>query len=125
MNATVRIGAVALLAAAGVGLGGCVYYPVRTGVAYTDNQAVDYNDSVPYSRPAYYAYDADPYWYGPAWYGYGYGWPAISLGFYGGGYWGGHHYRGPWRGGYSHGGWSGGHGGGRSVAPPSRGGRHH
>lgn len=123
MNAVVKSTAIALLAAAGLGLGGCVYYPVRTGVVYdgaNGNAVVDYDDSrVGYyaPAPAYYGY-YDPYWYGPGWYGFG---PSISLGFYGG-YWGGHHYRGPWRG---HGGWSG-HSSGvvRNSVPISRVGRH-
>ncbi|HEX7914806.1 hypothetical protein [Rudaea sp.] len=118
-----------MLAAAGLGLGGCVYYPVRTGVVYdgaNGNAVVDYDDSrVDYyaPAPAYYGY-YDPYWYGPGWYGsgwYGYG-PSISLGFYGG-YWGGHHYRGPWRSGHS--GYWGGRGGSAHVtAPMGHGTRH-
>jgi hypothetical protein len=127
MNTLIKSSAIALLAAAGLGLGGCVYYPVRQGVVYdgaNGNAVVDYDDSsVGYyaPAPAYYGY-YDPYWYGPGWYGYG---PSFSLGFYGG-YWG-HHYRGPWRG---HSGWSG-HGGWshpsssvRSTAPMSRGSHH-
>jgi len=117
MNAVIKSTAIALLAAAGLGLGGCVYYPVRTGVVYdggNGNAVVDYDDSrVGYytPAPAYYGY-YDPYWYGPGWYGFG---PSISLGFYGG-YWGGHHYRGPWRGG--HGGYWGGRGGSAHVTAP-------
>lgn len=136
MNTFIKTGTIALLAAAGLGLGGCVYYPVRTGVAYGDpvdgNAVVDYNDSATYYAPGYSGYYSDPYWYGPGYYGYGYGWPAVSLGFYGG-YRGGHHYhdRGPWRGGWNGGGghWNGGgrssiSGGARNVAPLSRGSRH-
>lgn len=107
MNTAIKTGMVALLVAGSIGLGGCVYYPVRPGVSYSDpalggNAVVDYDDSAGYYAPAYgYGY-YDPYWYGSGWYGYG--WPAMSLGFYGGywggGYWGGrHYYRGPWRGG--------------------------
>ena len=33
MKAVVKSTVIALLATAGLGLGGCVYYPVRTGVA--------------------------------------------------------------------------------------------
>jgi hypothetical protein len=134
MNTAIKTGAIALLVAASIGLGGCVYYPVRTGVTYNDpaadgNAIVDYDDSAPYYAPyapAYYGY-YDPYWYGPGWYGYG--WPAaVSFGFYGGywgggSYWGGRHsYHGPWRGG----GW-GGRGGASThiTAPSSHGGTHH
>jgi len=124
MNAVIKSTAIALLAAAGLGLGGCVYYPVRQGVVYdggNGNAVVDYDDgNVGYyaPAPAYYGY-YDPYWYGSGWYGYG---PSISLGFFGGGYWGGHHYRGPWRG---HGGWSGHGSGGMRSAVPSGHGSHH
>ena len=127
MSKLFKTGAIVLLAAAGLGMGGCVYYPVRTGVAYTDgNAAVDYNDSVSYyAAPVYSGYGYyDPYWYGPGWYGYG--WPAVSVGFYGS-YWGGHHYyHGPWRGGWgSHGGSWGSHGGSmRNTVPLSRGAHH-
>ena len=134
MNTLIKSSAIALLATAGLCLGGCVYYPVRQGVVYdgaNGNAVVDYDDSsVGYyaPAPAYYGY-YDPYWYGSGWYGpgwYGYG-PSFSLGFYGG-YWGGHHYRGPWRG---HGGWSG-HSGWsghpsssvRNTVPMSRGSHH-
>ena len=125
MNTFFKTGAIALLAVAGLGLGGCVYYPARTGVAYGDpadgNAVVDYNDSgTYYAAPAYYGGYYDPYWYGPGYYGYG--WPAVSLGFYGG-YWGGHHYHGPWRGGYGGRGWSGRSSGGVHV-PISHGIRH-
>ena len=132
MNAAIKIGAVALLVAGSVGLSGCVYYPVRTGVAYSGDPAYagnavvdDYDSTTTYYAPAYVGGYYDPYWYGPGWYGYGYGWPAVSLGFYGG-YWGGHHYyHGPWRGGYRGGSW-GAHGGvsARSTVPLSRGARH-
>jgi hypothetical protein len=126
MNKIFKAGAIVLLVAAGLGIGGCVYYPVRTGVAYSDpadgNAAVDYNDSgTYYAAPAYgYGYyDPYGYGYGPGWYGYG--WPAVSLGFYGG-YWGGGHYHGPWRG---RGGWAGHYGGGmRNAVPMSRGAHH-
>lgn len=125
MNTAMKTGVVALLVAGSIGLGGCVYYPVRSGVAYSDpdyvgNAVVDYGDSTTYYSPAYYGY-YDPYWYGPGWYGYG--WPAVSLGFYGS-YWGGHHYysHGPWRGGGS---WGGrGSASPRTTVPLSRGARH-
>ncbi len=126
MNKFFKTGAIALLAVAGLGLGGCVYYPVRSGVAYSDgNAVVDYNDSATtyYAAPAYYGYGYyDPYWYGPGWYGYG--WPAVSLGFYGG-YWGGHHYHGGHGGGWSgHGNWGGGRSAGGVRVPLSSGVRH-
>ncbi|MFT3791757.1 MAG: hypothetical protein QM741_11945 [Rudaea sp.] len=124
MNKVIKSSALVLLAAAGLGLGGCVYYPVRTGVAYdgaNGNAIVDDSDSYGsgyYAAPAYYGY-YDPYWYGSGWYGWGY--PSISLGFYGG-YWGGHGYRGPWRG--QGGGW-GGRGGQPHVSAPSSHGMSH
>lgn len=128
MNTAIKTGVVALLVAGSIGLGGCVYYPVRSGVAYGDpdyygNAIVDYGDSATYYSPAYYGYGYyDPYWYGPGWYGYGYGWPAVSLGFYGS-YWGGHHYyHGPWRSGGSWG--SRGGFSTRTTVPLSRGARH-
>jgi hypothetical protein len=127
MNKAIKTGVVALLVAGSIGLGGCVYYPVRSGVAYADpayngNAVVDYDDSTTYYAPAYYGGGYyDPYWNGPGWYGYG--WPAVSLGFYGGGYWGGHHYyHGPWRGGGSWGGRSG--FSSRTTVPMSRGAHH-
>lgn len=129
MNAAIRIGAVALLVAGSVGLGGCVYYPVRSGVVYSDpayrgNAVVDYDDSAVYYAPAYYGYGYsgyyDPYGYGPGWYG----WPSVGVGFYGS-YWSGHHDHGSW-----HSGSHGGNWGGRSspnvrnAVPLSRGARH-
>ena len=105
-------------------VGGCVYYPVRSGVIYdgrNGNAVVDYDDSAVIGPgPGYVDYGYyNPYWYGPGWYGYG--GPAVSLGFYGG-YWGGgyyHHEHG------HHAGWNARSGGSaRTTVPLSRGARH-
>lgn len=122
MNAAVKAGAVALLLAGSVGLGGCVYYPVRTGTVYGGNAVVDYDDDVIYYAPAYYYGYYDPYWYGPGWYG----WPAVGVGFYGS-YWSGHRYHdhGSWGGGYHGGNWAPRTSGSvRNAVPLSRGARH-
>jgi hypothetical protein len=132
MNRVMRVTGLVLALALLTGLGGCVYpaYYGRPGVVYSDqagyagngNAVVDYDDD------ADYGYASPGYYYSPGWYGYGYGWPYVGLGFYGG-YWGGRGgYRGPWRGGYYHhggGGW-GGHGGshGGSSGGHSSGGHH-
>ena len=116
MKRAIRIAGVAALLGAGFALGGCVYDPAyyhRTGAVYSSgNAAVDYDDGYYYSSPDYY-YPADygpgPYW-GP--YSGGWGWPYVSLGFYGS-YYGHHHgYRGSY---YPHS-WSGRSGG--HAAPP-------
>jgi hypothetical protein len=122
MNKFIKSSAIVLLAAAGFGLGGCVYYPVRptTGVVYdggNGNAVVDDSDSYAAAGGDYYG----PYYgyYDPYLYGWGYPAFGLGLGFYGGyGYWGGHGYRGPWRG---RGGW----GGGRAGFSGARGGFGH
>ncbi|MBS0590818.1 MAG: hypothetical protein JSR65_09290, partial [Proteobacteria bacterium] len=96
MKSAIKCSALVMLVAASLGLGGCVYYPVRSGVAYdggNGNAVVDYDDSYHgdyYAAPGYEGYYYGPYSYGPGWYGWGY--PAVSLGFYGS-YWHGHGYR--------------------------------
>lgn len=101
MTRAIKLAGIAAMLGASMALGGCVYDPAyyhRTGVVYSDgNAAVDYNDGY-YSAPDYYG----PGYYGSGYYGpywgpyYGWGWPSVSLGFYGG-YYGYHHgYRGPY-----------------------------
>jgi hypothetical protein len=98
MTRAIKFVGIATLLGAGMALGGCVYDPAyyhRTGVVYSDgNAAVDYDDSY-YSAPDYYY---SPGYYGPYWGPYyGWGWPYVSLGFYGSYYGGYHHgYRGPY-----------------------------
>ncbi len=116
MKHSIKIAGLAALLGAAAALSGCVYDPAyyrHTGVVYSDgNAAVDYDDSYSYSSPGYYY----PAYYGPAYYGSywgpyygGWGWPYVSLGFYGG--WYGHHhsYHGPYHPHSSSGHASGGH----------------
>jgi len=122
MKRAIKLVGVAALLGAGIVLSGCVYDPAyyhRTGVVYSDgNAAVDHDDSYYDDRYYYSSGYYDPAYYGPYWGPYyGWGWPYVSLGFYG--TWYGHHGyhgHGPY---HPHTGVGRSYGGGRSAPPSS------
>lgn len=115
MKRAIKIVGITALLGAGIALGGCVYDPAyyrHSDVVYSSgNAAVDYGDDYYYSSPGYYY----PAYYGSYPYYGGWGWPYVSLGFYGS-YYGGYHHG--YRGSYHPRAWSGGH-----TAPPTH--HHH